>query len=159
MKIQPPLVKIRKIKAISKSDMAELILHSDPWRTLKFTRKESDAMAKVSRQKEILGAFVGKKFVGFALYQFGFLGGGYLQNLVVSENYRGLKIGEKLMREMESLVFARSKNLYLCVSSFNRGGQKFYRRLGYKKVGVLKALLVKKHDEFIFRKTKGPIRE
>ncbi len=157
-RLSNPRIQIRKIKKLTTEDVSALILNTSPWSNLGFTKKDAKQMAKTSQDRELLGAYVGRELVGFALYKFGFLGGAYLGNLVVKGSYRGHKIGEKLMRAMETQVFQKSKNLYLCVSSFNKGAQKFYRRLNYKKVGVLKALLVKKHDEYLFRKSRGPIR-
>lgn len=150
---------VRKIKKLTVTNVLSLIHGQSPWRELKFTKKDAVNMAKGSLRREILAAYVDGELVGFALFHYGFLGGAYLNNLVVKDGYRGLKIGEKLMREMENEVFAKSKNLFLLVSSFNKGAQKFYRRLKYKKVGVLKAILLKKYDEYLFRKTRGPIRE
>jgi ribosomal protein S18 acetylase RimI-like enzyme len=47
----------------------------------------------------------------------------------------------------------------MCVSSFNKKAQQLYRRLGYKKIGVLKNFIVPGHDEILLRKTLGPLAE
>jgi RimJ/RimL family protein N-acetyltransferase len=39
------------------------------------------------------------------------------------------------------------------VSSFNPRAQKFYAKMGYEKIGVLRDLVVTGHDEWLLRKT------
>ena len=82
---------------------------------------------------------------------------GYIQALFVAEGFRGRGIGEKLLAFAEKKIFRDSPNVFLCVSSFNKGAQRFYRRLGYKKTGALKDFVVKGSDEILMRKTTGPL--
>jgi ribosomal protein S18 acetylase RimI-like enzyme len=60
---------------------------------------------------------------------------------------------------VERRIFTKYSNVFLCVSSFNSIAQKFYKKLGYQIVGVLKNYLVEGHDEILMRKTTGPILE
>lgn len=82
---------------------------------------------------------------------------GYIQTLFVAEGFRGEGLGERLMAFAEKKIFARSPNVFLCVSSFNKGARRFYLRLGYKKTGLLKDFLKKGSDEVLMRKTAGPL--
>ena len=82
---------------------------------------------------------------------------GYIQSLFVAEGFRGEGLGEELMAFAEKKVFSRSPNIFLCVSSFNKGALRFYRRLGYKKAGLLKDFVRKGSDELLMRKTTGPL--
>lgn len=78
------------------------------------------------------------KFVGMCLYFRIFSSwmgrpGVYVQDLFVDEQFRGLKIGERLLRE----VARRSRTedgvyLRLSVDTENRVAQSFYERLGIK---------------------------
>ena len=63
------------------------------------------------------------------------------------------------MEFIENEIFPTNKNLFLCVSSFNPDAQRFYTRLGYEQIGVLKDYLVEGHDEILMRKTIAPILE
>jgi ribosomal protein S18 acetylase RimI-like enzyme len=45
----------------------------------------------------------------------------------------------------------------LSVSSFNHRAQKFYERLGYRRVGELENFLVAGQSEILMRKTLGPL--
>ena len=84
---------------------------------------------------------------------------GYIQLLFVAESARGTGLGGKLMAFAEEKIFARSPNVFLCVSSFNKGAIFFYRQLGYKKAGLLEDFLIKGCDELLMRKTKGPLKD
>jgi ribosomal-protein-alanine N-acetyltransferase len=78
--------------------------------------------------------------------------GAYMSLLAVDPNYRNTGVGGVLMDHAEELIFSRTKNVYLCVASFNFGAQKFFKQRGYRSVGVLDRLIVDEHDEILFRK-------
>ena len=61
------------------------------------------------------------------------------------------------MAFIEKEIFSTCANLFLCVSSFNEHSQRFYLKLGYEKIGILKDYLVEGHDEILMRKTTSPI--
>jgi hypothetical protein len=54
------------------------------------------------------------------------------------------------------MVFARSTNLFACVSDFNTTARQFYERNGYREVGPLPDLLMAGASEILLRKTIGP---
>jgi ribosomal protein S18 acetylase RimI-like enzyme len=59
----------------------------------------------------------------------------YLSILAVKKRYRNKGVGELLVNKFESIGFKRADIVFILVSDFNRKAQKFYRKLGYKKVG------------------------
>jgi len=63
------------------------------------------------------------------------------------------------MRFVEQRILRDTPNVFLCVSSFNDGAQRFYGRLGYEVVGELRDLIVPGHAEILMRKTTGPYTE
>jgi ribosomal protein S18 acetylase RimI-like enzyme len=130
----------------------EAILSSDPWKTL-FKNKKTWRVTIQPGEKLIL-AKVKSQNVGFALWTPHFINGGYLRILSVHPKYRNLGIGVKLVSEFERQIFKAHPNSYLCVSSFNQGAKRFYRRLGYEKIGVIKKLIHPKYDEILMRKTR-----
>lgn len=149
-----PVSRIRLVlsKKFPRTLYNEAILNSDPWRTL-FKNKKM-AKDKIRPGEKLILAKMGSKTVGLALWTPNFLRGGYLRILSIHPEYRSLGIGEKLVAEFERQVFKSHPNSYLCVSSFNRGAKKFYRRLGYEKIGVIEKLIHPKHDEILMRKSK-----
>jgi ribosomal protein S18 acetylase RimI-like enzyme len=61
------------------------------------------------------------------------------------------------MAYAEERIFKQTPNVFLCVSSFNTGAQKFYKRIGYTVIGELKDYLVSGYDEILMRKTVAPL--
>lgn len=59
----------------------------------------------------------------------------YLSILAVKKMYRNKGIGEALVNKFETIGFKRADRVFILVSDFNKKAQKFYRKLGYKKVG------------------------
>jgi ribosomal protein S18 acetylase RimI-like enzyme len=96
---------------------------------------------------------------GIAVLRRRFLFGDYLELLAVASDARHQGLGGALLRHVESLTFARSKNLFVCVSDFNAAGRRFYDRHGFREVGKLPNLLKAGCDEILLRKTIGPARD
>ena len=137
---------------------AALMAASDPWRKLGL-RKEHCAKTFSVPFRETWAAREGKAIAGFVVITMYGTFRGYIQVLFVAPGFRSAGLGEALMRFAEAKIFARTPNVFLCVSSFNKGAIRFYRRLGYRKAGLLKDFLIKGSDELLLRKTKGPLRD
>lgn len=129
---------------------------SDPWLKLGLTRADCLESLNVPFRETYFTSSGGKISGLVTITMYGTFKG-YIQSLFVAEGFRGEGLGEKLMAFAEEKIFARSPNVFLCVSSFNRGAQRFYLRLGYKKAGLLKDFLRKGCDEVLMRKTVGPL--
>lgn len=150
---------IRKIKSLDKADVVRLMKDSEPWKTLGHTSKDFGKIARGARTKIVFGAFYKNKLVGFAIYIPAWLGGAYLNILVVDPSQRGLGVGSALMQHSISSFMRKYKNIYLCVSHFNPKAKKFYESLGFRKIGVIDNFFLKDHHEILMRLTRGPIRE
>lgn len=62
----------------------------------------------------------------------------YLGLLGVHADSRGLGVGAFLMAELEKMTLeSGARRVTLMVSDFNKGGQRFYERLGYRKLGEI----------------------
>src|SRR5690242_5712127 len=131
--MKPKIVVTEKLK-LSKDDLADIMLNSDPWLTLGTTKKSLAHLEKTLRSFEVLAATHGKNIVGFAIIQPGFLLGKYLRLLAVRDEYRSKGVGTLLMDKFESRTFKEVPNAYLCVSSFNTRARRFYERRGYATV-------------------------
>ena len=106
---------------------------------------------------EVYAAYIQDEIVGTIVIHTKGAFSAYLKNITVHPDWRGQKLGEKMMEFVENEVFPTYKNLFLCVSSFNGKAKRFYLRLGYEQIGVLKDYLVEGHDEILMRKTIAPI--
>jgi ribosomal protein S18 acetylase RimI-like enzyme len=99
-------------------------------------------------QEAVLEEMISKKQVYIAINEndkcIGFMGVinngcffqfSYLATLAVKKRYRNKGVGEKLVKKFETIGFKKADRVFILVSDFNKQAQKFYRKLGYKKVG------------------------
>ena len=129
---------------------------SDPWRRLGVSR-EACHRTLTHPQRLVVGAWRDEALAGFVVLSFEGPFSGYVQLLGVDAAARRQGVGRALMDQAERIAFARGPNLFLCVSGFNTGAQRFYARLGFEEVGRLRDYLVAGEDEWLLRKTRGPI--
>lgn len=150
-------LKIHKLS--SPKDMrsaARLLAACDPWHKLGLSYKHCLKALKVPFRTTYAAYFRGRLVGLVTVAMYGTLKG-YIQSLFVAEDFRGSGLGAKLLSCAEKKIFASSPNVFLCVSSFNTGARRFYRRLGYARAGTLKDFVVKGSDELLLRKTRGPL--
>jgi ribosomal protein S18 acetylase RimI-like enzyme len=123
---------------------------SEPWKTL---NERVDFLTYLTL-KQAYVCVIGNVAAGFILFTVEpvFARGGYVRAVGVDPAMRRQGIGRKLLVFAESRIARRSPNVYLCVSSFNRRGQAFYKGLGYMRVGKLPGLIVAGASEYIFWK-------
>jgi [ribosomal protein S18]-alanine N-acetyltransferase len=135
---------------------ARLMAESEPWITLR--RDYAASLRNLSSsEKEIHVAVAEDDITGFIVLNLhgGFVG--YLQSICVAPQWRDRGLGRALVAFAEERVFRDYPNMFVCVSSFNSGAQRFYRRLGYEVVGELRDFLVDGHSEILLRKTIGSL--
>jgi len=150
---------IRRVSTqVEKTDCAEIMAGSEPWITLGMSGEHiintiNDPLNKV------FAACVNDEIVGTMVISTKGAFSGYLKSIAVKPDWRGKMLGKQMMAFIEKEIFSTCANLFLCVSSFNEDAQRFYLKLGYEKIGVLKDYLVEGHDEILMRKTTAPILE
>ncbi|MFU8858933.1 MAG: GNAT family N-acetyltransferase [Cyclonatronaceae bacterium] len=134
---------------------AEAMVGTEPWITLGLT---FDKALEISSDTvlERYVAIDGDQRAGYILINTGAQFPGYIKILCVSPGFRGKGIGRRLMGFAEKRIFREFPNIFLCVSSFNTGAQRFYRSLGFHVVGELTNYLIEGHSEILMRKTIGP---
>ena len=123
---------------------------SEPWKTL---REGIDFKTYIAR-KQAYVCTQGAKAAGFIIFtpEPVFARGGYLRAIGVSPSMRGQGIGRRLLAFAEKRTARTAQNFFLCVSSFNRRGQRFYERLGYARAGKLPGLISPGISEYIYWK-------
>lgn len=130
--------------------------NSEPWLTL--GRSHDDAMRLLKNPaKECFMIRASGARAGFLILDLNGPLGGYIQTIGVAPELRGRGIGTKALCWAEAHIFKKHRNVLMCVSSFNRGAQRLYKRLGYETVGRLRDYVVAGHDEILLRKTRGPL--
>jgi ribosomal-protein-alanine N-acetyltransferase len=135
---------------------AKMMAQSDPWITLDMDYALC-LKAFEGPLKEVYTASLEDEIIGFIILQTGGTFKGYIQTLCVSEAYRGKGFGEKLLQFCEDRILKISPNIFICVSSFNKGAIKLYYQFGFKLVGELNDFVKEGFTELLLRKTFGPI--
>src|SRR5262245_9001367 len=151
-------VLIRRMAGIAEARAcARIMSESEPWTTLQRTYKNCwDSVTDSAREVYVAalnGAVTGFIIVNMQCFR------GYIQTIAVASEFRNRGIGAKLLGFAEKRIFRENPNVLLCVSSFNKGAQRLYKRLGYARVGVLRDYVIKGASEIMMRKTIGPISE
>ncbi|MFI5337363.1 MAG: GNAT family N-acetyltransferase [Opitutales bacterium] len=135
---------------------ARLMAGSEPWLTLGRNAAATLALLR-NPARQCFVATVGRTRVSVLILAADGPLGGYLQAICVAPERRGGGLGTALVQWAEARLFARQPNVFLCVSSFNPGALRLYRRLGYRTVGRLRDYIIPGHDEILLRKTLGPL--
>jgi len=135
---------------------AKMMSETDPWITLGMGYQQC-LKAFEGTSKEIYVVNNEKEIAGFVILQTGGTFKGYIQTICISEAYRGMGIGKKLLQFCEDRILKISPNIFICVSSFNKGAIKLYEEFGFKLVGELNDFVKEGFTELLFRKTFGPI--
>ena len=133
----------------------EIVGLSDPWKSL----NENIDFPRCISRKQAYVCVVDGEAAGFIVFSPKpvFARGGYLRAIGVARSRRRQGIGKKLMVFAEKTTARHSPNFYLCVSSFNRRAQAFYKALGYTRVGKIPGLIIPGASEYIFWKRLGQL--
>jgi ribosomal protein S18 acetylase RimI-like enzyme len=129
---------------------ADIVASSEPWKSL---RESVDFLPSMKR-KQAFAAVIEGAVAGFVVFtqEPVFARGGYLRAIGVAPAIRGSGIGKLLMDFAEKATAKQAPNFFLCVSSFNRSAQAFYRKCGYTRVGKIDGLIRKGASEYIYWK-------
>ena len=158
-KISADSLEIRAISGDAEvQECAKLMASSEPWITLRRTYEQATGVL-TSPTREVYVGMLDGELVGFVVLVMRGIFIGFVQTLAVKPTIRNRGIGAALMKFAEQRILRDTPNVFLCVSSFNEGAQRFYERLGYEVVGELKELIVPGHAEVLMRKTTGPYSE
>ena len=150
------VARISRMRSADREWAARLMAASEPWRTL--GRGYGDALRLLNNPaKECHLVRASGERAGLLVLDLNGPLGGYIQTIGVAPEMRGRGIGTAALRWAEARIFQKQRNVLLCVSSFNRGAQRLYRRLGYEVVGRLRDYVIAGHDEILLRKSLGPL--
>ncbi len=136
---------------------AWMMSQSEPWVTLK---RDLEGCKETMRgdYKEVYVCIEGEKILGFIVLQMAGVFKGYIQSICVSPELRSSGLGTALIRFAEERIFSMSPNVFMLVSAFNEKAAELYFKLGYEKIGTLKNFVLDGYDEFLLRKTIGPLK-
>lgn len=151
-----PPVSIRPATERDRDWAAALMAESEPWVTLGRTLDASRA-ALADAEYRVFIAHEADAPLGFLILDpRGVAGAPYVKSVAVRRDMRGRGVGSRLMAHAE-LVCRRegARDLFLCVSSFNRRARVLYERLGYGLIGELTDFVIPGASELLLRKRLG----
>lgn len=152
--------KIRPYASGDREAVVRMLVGSDPWKRLGYTAPDWERLFdRLSQEREGFVIEIDGEVAGLALLRQRFLMGDYLELLVIAASARGKGLGRALLSHLESLVFARAKNLFVCVSDFNKEARRFYQKHGYQEIGPMPNFLIPGSAEILLRKTVGPVKQ
>lgn len=139
---------------------ARLMAESEPWVSL--NRSFEDGMILMQQPADEIQAFIAMEAsspLGFVVIKLKGAFVGYIQVIAVSPQARGKGIGSLLLDHVEAIIFQKSPNAFICVSSFNHRARKLYESRGYQLLGTLDNYLENGFSEHLLRKTLGSIND
>jgi [ribosomal protein S18]-alanine N-acetyltransferase len=134
---------------------AQMMSATDPWITLEMD-SEQCLKAFEGDFKEIYLVEIGNEIAGFVVIQTCGTFSGYIQTICISDKYRGKGIGRKLLQFSEARILKFSPNVFICVSSFNKGAIRLYYDFGFKLIGEMENFVRQGYSELLLRKSVGP---
>ena len=147
---------VRPLQAADIPGCARIMAENPLWQRYAVT--EDSAVQRLSAGLEqgaaILAAGEPGEPLGFVWYveKGAFARSGYIMLIGVDPACQGQGIGDALMDAAERIMFEKTRDVFLLVSDFNEGAQRFYRRRGYEQAGALPGYVLPDVTELIFRK-------
>jgi ribosomal-protein-alanine N-acetyltransferase len=134
---------------------AMMMSKTDPWITLEMNYDQC-LKAFGGSCKEIYVVEYQNILAGFVIIQVCGTFSGYIQTICIGKEFRGRGFGTILLKFCEERILKFSPNVFICVSSFNKGAARLYYDFGFKLVGELENFVKEGFSEFLLRKTVGP---
>jgi len=135
---------------------ARMMAATDPWTTLAMGYEQC-LKAFEGPFKEVFVLKKERDIIGFVIMQTQGTFKGYIQTICIDAAHRGLGFGTKILQFCEERIFQYSPNIFICVSTFNRGAIQLYTKFGFEPVGELKDFVKNGFAELLMRKTVGAI--
>jgi [ribosomal protein S18]-alanine N-acetyltransferase len=134
---------------------AMMMVTTDPWITLGMDYEQC-LMAFDGQYKEIYVIEEDNLKAGFVIIQTSGTFSGYIQTICIDAGFRGKGLGKKLLLFCEERILRFSPNVFICVSSFNKGAIKLYYDFGFELIGELTNFVKEGFTELLMRKSVGP---
>lgn len=143
-------IKLERRRAVF-ARCAAMMAKSDPWITLGFD-EAACAAAFDGKGKDVFVIKKNGQLAGFVILQMLGTFRGYIQTLMVAEEFRGQGLSRVLLITAELHSARISRWLFICVSTFNEHAKEIYTQYGFEPVGVLKDFVRDGFDELLMRK-------
>jgi ribosomal-protein-alanine N-acetyltransferase len=131
---------------------AAVMATADPWLTLGVTEEQCRSVCHDLQYIVYIAHYCDQPSGLIILHRHGLAGSPYIKSVAVAANTRSRGVGKALIGFAEDLFRPEAKHIFLCVSSFNRGAQRLYKQLGYRKVGEFEDYVVAGESEWLMHK-------
>ncbi len=130
----------------------------EPWKGLGYTAAGLGRyLARKARERRVRVVGRGASDpLGLAVVDDGVLLGGFIALLAVRPDAAGQGLGAALVEDARARVGRRRRWLYTSADGNNRGALRFYRRLGFERVGRLPDLIRAGRVEILLRRSTEP---
>lgn len=162
--VRPPERITRATPALARAQAA-WIVSLEPWRGLAYRPGPLGRyLARVAEEAAPGGVWIARpagrpgRPLGLVAATDGFLLGGFIGLLVVRPEASGRGLGADLVAAVERQVAAKRRWLFVSCDGDNRAALRFYRRLGFARVGRLPDLVAPGRTELLLRKSAQPSR-
>ena len=129
----------------------------EPWMSLGYSDKTlSGFLRRAAAGGQVLFARApgARRPLGVLVLQPGVLLGDFVALLAVRPDVAGQGVGRVLMEHADSRTFGVRRWLFVSADAGNDGALRFYRKLGFVRVGRLPDLVRDGHTEILLRKRK-----
>lgn len=126
----------------------------DPWARITYSANRlSSFLAMIEDGAPRYQIVASAAIAGTIVVRNPWLAGPYLNILGLLPDFSGRGIGDVVLQWFEAEARrAEFRNIWLCVSSFNTGAERFYRAHGFTRVATLDELTIEGADEILMRK-------
>ena len=146
-------MRIRNADARAARRQADWIVQLEPWRSLGYEKRRLAAwLARQAREGHVRMASQGNVTLGVAVALPDFLLGAFIALLAVRSDAAGHGVGRGLVEDAARRAARRRLWLYTSCDAGNRDAARFYRRLGFKRVGRLPDLIRPGRTEILLRR-------
>lgn len=150
-------IEIQKGKIEFLNDCKDALINSELGKRYFEDHKSANEAIKEGLASDTLYVALNRgKCIGFMYYipEGAFHAFPYLHLIAVKSEYRGQRVGERLIKFLEDKIFIKTSKLFLVVSDFNPKGMRFYKKLGYRTVGEIPNLYREGINEYLMMKEK-----
>ncbi len=131
---------------------ATLMAATDPWVSLGRSLEEC-LRACCRADDQLFIARLGDDRAGFVIVRpSGVAGAPYIPCLAVEAPFRSRGVGAFMIAAVAAMFRARSRYLFLCVSSFNHRARSFYEREGFVEMGTFPDFIIDGASEILMGK-------
>lgn len=146
-------MRIQRVDGNAARRQADWIVQLEPWRSLGYRRLRLAAwLAKQARDGRVTAATSSGRVLGLVVAQPDFLLGTFIALLAVRPEAAGQGIGSALVEEVARKTARLRRWLYTSCDADNRDARRFYRRLGFERVGALRDLIQTGRTEILLRR-------